>query len=92
METKRRSFARFYFLSDDQLLEILADTKDPTKVQNHMNKCFEAIKYVEFKKGNVEVSGMISPEEEIVHFTTPVHVEEGEKKGNVEIWLLEIED
>jgi hypothetical protein len=57
-----------------------------------MSKCFEAIKYVEFKEGNVEVAGMISPEEEIVHFSNTVHVEEGEKKGNVEIWLLEIED
>jgi dynein heavy chain len=91
METKRRAFARFYFLSDDQLLEILADTKDPTKVQNHMNKCFEAIKYVVFKPGNVEVVGMISPEEEKVMFSTGVNVEAGDKKGNVEVWLLEIE-
>lgn len=35
---------------------------------------------------------MISPEEEYVQFTTAVNVEEGEKKGNVELWLLEIED
>jgi hypothetical protein len=35
---------------------------------------------------------MISPEDEIVKFTSAVNVEEGEKKGNVELWLLEIED
>ena len=92
METKRRSFARFFFLSDDQLLEILADTKDPQKVQNHINKCFECIKSIEFKPDGINVTGMISPEEEYVQFTTAVNVEEGEKKGNVELWLLEIED
>ena len=34
---------------------------------------------------------MISPEKEEVLFPTSVNVNEGERKGNVEKWLLEIE-
>ena len=35
---------------------------------------------------------MISPEKEKIDFLKEVDVNEGEKKGNVEKWLLEIED
>ena len=35
---------------------------------------------------------MISPEKEYIPLLHPVDVNEGEKKGNVERWLLEIEE
>jgi dynein heavy chain len=90
LETKRRFFPRFYFLSDEELLEILAQTKDPETVQRHINKCFEAISQLQFTKQQ-HVCAMISAEKEKVDFLKSVDVNEGEKKGNVERWLSEIE-
>jgi dynein heavy chain len=90
LEQKRLVFARFFFLANEDLLQILAQTKNPRLVQAHMDKCFEGIQKVQFDKDDC-VYGMISAEQEIVGFSKKIDVNEGDKKGNVEKWMLEIE-
>ena len=55
-----------------------------------MDKCFEGIQKVMFSEKE-EVYGMISAEGEEVLLENKVDVNAGDKKGNVEKWMLEIE-
>lgn len=89
LETKRAGFARFYFLSNDELLEILSQTKEVTAVQPHLKKCFEGVNKLEFHVSGKEVSAsaMYSVEGECVLW--PEHLK---IKGNVESWLTDVED
>ena len=55
-----------------------------------MDKCFEGISKVQFNDED-NVYGMVSAEQEIVGFLKKIDVNEGDKKGNVEKWMLDIE-
>ncbi|XP_066265764.1 dynein axonemal heavy chain 1-like isoform X1 [Branchiostoma lanceolatum] len=85
LETKRAAFPRFYFLSDDELLEILSQTKDPKAVQPHLRKCFENMAKLHFEE-DLAITKMFSTEGECVPLSEKLY-----PTGNVEDWLLEVE-
>lgn len=39
-QEKRSAFPRFYFIGDDDLLEILGQATNPTVIQSHLKKLF----------------------------------------------------
>ncbi|RNF08530.1 dynein, axonemal, heavy polypeptide 1 [Trypanosoma rangeli] len=87
LETKRVVFPRFYFLSNDELLSILSDVRNPKAVQPHLSKCFDSIAALVFNDEECsEIVGMLSGEKEEVNFEKTVY-----PVGNVEQWLCQIE-
>lgn len=107
LEYKRMIFPRLFFLSDDELLEILAQARNPLAVQPHLRKCFENIAKVNITyliKFIIEFCFFLNQIqltfEEDLHITQ-MHSAEEEcvdlrptlyPVGSVEHWLLAVED
>lgn len=84
LERQRAAFSRFYFVGDEDLLEIIGNGRDPNLVQRHLPKMFAGIHSLEVKQapsskpggppGDAIVSAMVSKQSEVVPFSAPVDV------------------
>ncbi|XP_071333968.1 dynein axonemal heavy chain 2 [Trachinotus anak] len=88
LETKRQIFPRFYFLSNDDVLEILGQSQNPQAMQPHLKKCFDNIKSLRIEKfcSRQDGAGMFSADGEYIAFFQSVRLNKP-----VEVWLCDIE-
>ena len=88
LEGKRASFPRFYFVGDDDLLEIIGSGKDPAAIQRHLRKMFAGIQMFTVDAAGACLVAMQSAEGEFVALREPVAFS-GETEVNA--WLSQAE-
>jgi len=88
LERERASFPRFYFVGDEDLLEIIGNSKDVTKVQKHFKKMFAGLANLLLDEENQVIMGMASKEGELVQFRRPISLKDNPK---INEWLTAIE-
>jgi len=87
LQTRRTDFPRFYFLSNDELLQIMANASaDPGCVQAHLRKIFDNINRVVFDSTN-DIERIQSGEMEEIQFKKRVKTDKG-----VQEWLKTLEE
>lgn len=95
LEKQRRDFSRFYFLGDDDLLEIMGNASEPGKVLGHVSKMFAGIAGAKQDKSDMpddmitRLVAMLSKDGEVVPFHEPISIMHG---TSVKEWLKETEE
>ncbi|KAG0078658.1 hypothetical protein BGZ90_004687, partial [Linnemannia elongata] len=88
LERERSSFPRFYFVGDEDLLEIIGNSKDVVRIQKHFKKMFAGISSIILNEDMTSVLGMSSKEGENVTFKTPVSIKDNPRIND---WLTLVE-
>ena len=85
LEEKRNIFPRFYFLGDDDLLELLGQSQNPVVIHSHLRKLFTGITKLKINTTNPDrqiIEKMLSSKEESVALLEQVPLTK-----DVENWL-----
>lgn len=86
LEGKRMALPRFYFIPNEDLLEILG-TSDAQAIQPHLQKLYDNCESLTFGQGGKIISHMVSEEGEKYEFEIPVKPE-----NNIEDWMFRVEE
>jgi dynein heavy chain 2 len=87
LEEKRTRFSRFFFIGDDDMLEILGQAQKASVIQTHLKKLFAGIDRVHLSKDEKQIEAMVSSDGEVVSLRTPVVI-----TAEVESWLKQLAD
>ncbi|XP_028159307.1 dynein heavy chain, cytoplasmic isoform X3 [Ostrinia furnacalis] len=88
LERERSSFPRFYFVGDEDLLEIIGNSKNIARLQKHFKKMFAGVAAIILNEDNTVINGIASREGEEVYFISPVSTIENPK---INSWLSMVE-
>lgn len=88
LERERSSFPRFYFVGDEDLLEIIGNSKNIPRLQKHFKKMFAGVTAILLNDDNTIVNGIASREGEVVMFNKPVSTVDNPK---INEWLTMVE-
>ena len=88
LERERASFPRFYFVGDEDLLEIIGNSKDIVRIMKHLKKMFAGIATIKLDDDLTQIQGMASREGEEVAFKEPILLKDYPKIND---WLARIE-
>ncbi|XP_052105179.1 cytoplasmic dynein 1 heavy chain 1-like isoform X5 [Mytilus californianus] len=88
LERERSSFPRFYFVGDEDLLEIIGNSKNVGRLQKHFKKMFAGVSTIALNDDESQVTGLVSKEGEEVNFVTTVSIAQHPK---INEWLTLVE-
>lgn len=88
LETKRAVFPRLYFISDEQLLKLIAMQKEPFSIKQYLPFFFDGIAnyYIETENHVPFISAVLSAEGEVLKLTQVKY------RSNVEAWLQNLDE
>ncbi|KRX27972.1 Dynein heavy chain, cytoplasmic [Trichinella nelsoni] len=76
LERERSEFPRFYFVGDEDLLEIIGNSKNIPRLQKHFKKMFAGVACILFNEDYTVIHGVASREGEEVNFLRSISIKE----------------
>ncbi|KAK6455692.1 dynein heavy chain, cytosolic [Scheffersomyces xylosifermentans] len=88
LEKQRELFPRFYFIGNEDLLDIIGSSNDVSRVNKHLKKMFSGISKIEYNKETSTISAVLSEEDERVELSQPISLI---RFTRLHEWLRELE-
>ena len=88
LERERAAFPRFYFVGDEDLLELIGNSRDVVRVQKHFRKMFAGLHSLKLSEDMSTVVGINSKEGEMISLRKPISFARNPKIND---WLSALE-
>ncbi|CUM64243.1 uncharacterized protein PRCAT00001838001 [Priceomyces carsonii] len=72
LEKQRELFPRFYFIGNEDLLEIIGSSTDITRINKHFQKMFSGISSIEYSKKDSSIISITSEQGETLRLHSPI--------------------